>query len=561
MKKILFCMMTTIALLILGGCQEIESPLDTVPNITTATVEQVKRNCAQLTGEISSNSSRCWFLVSTSEDMSDAQTIMATTSRSDMDSKWFCYASIDGLQSGTNYYVALCATDGRSEVRGNVVSFITPSYLKIESVFTADGKPYTGDVLGVYLADANQQVFAKYGNMKALGRNETGYELDHDYFTVTEPTTVYAYIPYNYNQTSNIESLDQVFVDADGYYDYQYGSCIVTEDNPNANIKMQSAMAKLQISLGVDKESMVDYYDVRSVALRNVNATADKEALSIQGTLDLTTGNIKPTFIEGHDGIVYERDFSISKIENRIIEMYVIPTQFEDGELEFEVDICYPQTVKISVPAASWEKGKTYDISLNVKAADDSESLTNIQGEKIYMGFNDFNGKPLYWSSWNLGATSPEDYGGLYGWADPTGRKRSTNLNDYPSANPPQDISGTEYDIARQMWGTGWRIPSNNEMWRLSANSDKEWVTVNGVTGVRYTSKINGHSIFFPVAPIRTGSSIVQGTQSYYWLNAINEKDKTMAGTFYLDTYWENAWPTAGKERYLGLPIRPVWSN
>ena len=81
---------------------------------------------------------------------------------------------------------------------------------------------------------------------------------------------------------------------------------------------------------------------------------------------------------------------------------------------------------------------------------------------------------------------------------------------------------------------------------------------VNGVECVKFTSQVNGNVLYFPIAPVRIGTSVTVSNQSFYWLNQINKDDKTMAGTFYMDTYWNNAWPTAGKPRYYGLPIRPV---
>lgn len=62
-------------------------------------------------------------------------------------------------------------------------------------------------------------------------------------------------------------------------------------------------------------------------------------------------------------------------------------------------------------------------------------------------------GLSVKWASWDMGATKAGEKGGFYGWADPTGEKTSANEDEYPSANPPACISGTEYDIARVQWG------------------------------------------------------------------------------------------------------------
>lgn len=53
-------------------------------------------------------------------------------------------------------------------------------------------------------------------------------------------------------------------------------------------------------------------------------------------------------------------------------------------------------------------------------------------------------GLSVKWASFNVGASKPEEYGGLYGWGDVTGRKTSTDNDQYPTANPPKNISGTK---------------------------------------------------------------------------------------------------------------------
>ena len=77
-------------------------------------------------------------------------------------------------------------------------------------------------------------------------------------------------------------------------------------------------------------------------------------------------------------------------------------------------------------------------------------------------------GLSVKWAAYNVGASSPEEYGGLYGWADPTGEKKATNSSDSLSGTPPFNISGTQYDIARAKWGEKWRLPTQQELKELS---------------------------------------------------------------------------------------------
>nr|MBP7471911.1 hypothetical protein [Prevotella sp.] len=166
-------------------------------------------------------------------------------------------------------------------------------------------------------------------------------------------------------------------------------------------------------------------------------------------------------------------------------------------------------------------------------------------------------GLSVKWASFNVGATKPEDYGGLYGWADPTGTKTSTTNNDYPSANPPSNISGTEYDIAHVKWGGKWRIPTNDELNELMTNCKISWTTLNGVNGNTYTSKKNGNVIFLPAAGYRYGSSTIKGRGTYgrYYSGTLNPN---MTNNAYDMLFSNSSDDWNGLNRYDGRSIRPV---
>lgn len=365
MKKIFF-VMASIAILMLDGCQEVASPLNTVPAVTTDAVEEFNGNYAYLSGKTSSKG-ECYFLVSTSEDMADARTVEAFSHKTEQDTEWLCSTEVGNLQPGITYYVVLCATDGCSEVRGNIVSFTTSSYLKIESAFTADGKPYEGDVLGIYLTDADNQVFGKYGNLRALGKNGTGYDLPYQ-FVVTEPTKVYAYIPYNEANSGNSLYVD--VYNSQGDWDYQYGSCLVSKENPRANFEMQSAMAKLLFQIYVDEG--VSSIGLLTLHLDDVAGNVT-DKVSGSGSLNLATGEIVG---DPGDGV----DFAVKQWVDGgayvTVEGYVIPTSFEDGEVEVSLNWYNDRGdgfLEFPIPAAKWEKGRIYEIPLTVSFPEEKQ--------------------------------------------------------------------------------------------------------------------------------------------------------------------------------------------
>ena len=167
-------------------------------------------------------------------------------------------------------------------------------------------------------------------------------------------------------------------------------------------------------------------------------------------------------------------------------------------------------------------------------------------------------GLSVKWASWNVGASAPKEFGGRYGWADPTGEKQTTEIDDYPSATPPENICGTEYDIARAQWGDGWRLPSQAEFQELVDNCTWEWTEVNGVTGRRATAP-NGNLVFFPAAASRDGETVSNqvGQRGCYWSGTLCPgNDARYAYYFYF--YKGNQQPARNNRRYMGYSVRPV---
>lgn len=360
MKTIRYTLLMLLACLSLNSCQDVEDPANTVPTVVTDAVEKYSGDYAFLSGTVSSRA-ECYFLISTSEDMSDAQKVEVYSHRNEEKGNWICGRELGDLIPGTIYYVVLCATDGRSEVRGNVVLFTTSAYLSIESV-KVDGKDYSGDVLGAYLTDVNQRVNNfHYGNMRTLRNGNNSYELPYN-IILSEPSyRVYAYAPYD--MKASVETINAIEVWARGTNDYLYGSCEVTPSNPKANIEMHSALAKLYFTISTDsKESISLGY----INLRNANWQSETEALSINGKLDLATGKITPVPVAGHDGILLNLpNTPIYDGVHANAEMLVIPTSFKDGEIEISVSV-NNELIRTSLPATTWEAGKTYEIPLKI---------------------------------------------------------------------------------------------------------------------------------------------------------------------------------------------------
>ena len=165
------------------------------------------------------------------------------------------------------------------------------------------------------------------------------------------------------------------------------------------------------------------------------------------------------------------------------------------------------------------------------------------------------------WASCNVGATKPEEYGGYYAWGE-TEEKEVYDESTYKYyqndeyVNLGSDISGTEYDVAHVKWGGNWRMPTKEECKELIDNCTSEWTTLNGVKGRKFTSNINGNSIFLPAAGDRWGGELYDaGSWGVYWSSAQDPSYSRYA--YYLifsssDAHWYDDY------RSYGFTVRPV---
>jgi len=172
-------------------------------------------------------------------------------------------------------------------------------------------------------------------------------------------------------------------------------------------------------------------------------------------------------------------------------------------------------------------------------------------------------GLSVLWADCNVGGDSESPIGGLYGWADPTGEKTSQNINDYLEfagglfIKTPQNISGTQYDIATAKWGQGWKMPSKED-WKELIEKCK-WTKEKAfhVYGYRVEGP-NGNSIFLPNTGLRFGEKIYNTDAGYYWTSEMAQNDRQCACYYYFDGEKHNDIVNTRNYVYSGRAVRPV---
>ena len=184
-------------------------------------------------------------------------------------------------------------------------------------------------------------------------------------------------------------------------------------------------------------------------------------------------------------------------------------------------------------------------------------------------------GLSVYWGAYNIGASKAEEYGCYYQWAgleDVTGKSfyytecpyykhddKGSGLikyvlnsyRCYPSYQPDyKTVLEPEDDIAHVRLGGRWRMPTEAECKELFAHCSSEPAVINGVKGRKFTSDLNGNSIFFP----QEG----RGYDNYgrYWSSSLSPSGETQARSFNIgyDIYGG----IATESRHMSKFVRPV---
>lgn len=191
------------------------------------------------------------------------------------------------------------------------------------------------------------------------------------------------------------------------------------------------------------------------------------------------------------------------------------------------------------------------------------ESLPEMYHPEVTEGQLVDLGLSVKWAGWNIGATSPEEFGGYYSWGETAGKSEYTwetyGLCDGDGGschNVGDDIGGTMYDVASELWGNDWRMPTVYEMSELCNECSWEWVRYKGVYGHKVTAP-NGNSIFLPAAGMRFNSTLSGcGQLGYYWSSTFLSAYDSFA--YYMSLNSGNLDYGYGN-RYYGYPVRAVY--
>ncbi len=214
-----------------------------------------------------------------------------------------------------------------------------------------------------------------------------------------------------------------------------------------------------------------------------------------------------------------------------------------------------------------WNDGNT-DNPRVITVTKDAIYTAHFEAEKNLNAGHEYVdlGLSVKWATCNVGATSPEDYGDYFAWAEVEPKefyvwsnyKYSIGETQMLKYSPRIDHS-TELDIDDDVaivnWGDSWRIPTYEELMELQTNCVWRWINKNGIEGYCIIGK-NGNSIFLPAAGYKYEDNLESaGWEGYYWASSLYISYPNSAYALYFDSDYVSWYKN---HRCYGQSIRPV---
>lgn len=181
----------------------------------------------------------------------------------------------------------------------------------------------------------------------------------------------------------------------------------------------------------------------------------------------------------------------------------------------------------------------------------------------------------IKWATCNIGASKPEEFGLYFAWGDSKGYTiaevesgiKSFSWEDYKFTNDGGDtftkyskednkrVLDLEDDGAYQYDNT-CRTPTKDEYDELIINTTQVIEELNGITGMKFISKINNNSIFIPSSgTIDYNEFYPIENKQLLWTSQLHKKYDDWA---YLFNAVDGEAYVETMDRFYGLAIRPV---
>ena len=585
--------------LVFVGCipENIELP-SRVKSVTTNEPARITVNSATLCANVNlvdSNTINCGIIYDISSKLSSSiGTKKNTTANGDYS------VNLSGLKPNTTYYYRAYAVDAEVYKYGDICSFKTD--ISVTTTKATD-ITYNSAILGGSVVSGGQTLTCGviYGTSSTLsssnGTMKTTESSGSYSITVSElnPNTTYYYCAYavidgeyKYGEVCTFNTLMEVTVTTGTATDITENSVILSATINNSEKSLACGViygtsSSLSSSSGTKKSTTSSGTFSVSLTGLNPNMTYYYRAYVV------VDGEYKYGDVLSFTTIK-EVTVSTGSATNVTHNGATLSGTINNSDKSLTCGIIYGTSSSLSSSSGtkkSTTSSGTFSVSLtglNPNTTYYYRAYAVVDGEYKYGDVLSFTtkstpkpqvvdlGLSVKWASFNIGATSPEDYGGYYAWGE-TEEKSNYSWSTYKWCNGSYDTM-TKYcksssygtvdnkktlelsdDVAHVKLGGSWRMPTLDEIKELINDCSWSWTTQNGVNGYKVTGP-NGNSIFLPAAGYRIGTRVdFRGSDGFYWSGTLGDAYSYFA--YYLNIYSSSrGWYDNG--RVIGHTVRPV---
>lgn len=301
----------------------------------------------------------------------------------------------------------------------------------------------------------------------------------------------------------------------------------------------------------------------------------NEEALSVEGTWRLSS---KEGFYLYFDKTGYGIEYMPNSEEFEKYEVLFTYTydasamkiylNYLDGDRE-ELTVLRLSTSELVIKWNDYNRIETFN-RLIVGNHETNQVSGVVQGhEYVDLGLS------VKWATCNVGANSPEEFGGYYAWGELEEKENyskgsykwydhSENLTKYCHHSnfgiiDNKKLLEPEDDVAYVNWGNKWHMPTWENFEELYSKCSWESIIYQGVKGVFVTGP-NGNSIFLPAAGSYYEMDHKEPGSISYWSATLSDNISGQHAyqLYILDLDLEESNFIFDYYRYTGSTVRPV---
>ena len=161
------------------------------------------------------------------------------------------------------------------------------------------------------------------------------------------------------------------------------------------------------------------------------------------------------------------------------------------------------------------------------------------------------------WATYNVGTSQIHGVGTRIAWGELTTKKTfSPSAYTLNNVDLPCYAGNVKYDLASVKWGTGWYTPTKEQWDELIKYCDWDYVMINGIYGVIFTSKKTYNYIFLPSTGYTDDETYKLKYTTYnlaYWSSTTQRNN----GAFSYIANYEQGY-LASTNRYIAHCVRAV---